>query len=123
MKKPKSQTYWRNKCDALARERCLERAGHRCEAEGAMGLKCGTKLDWAHLKSRRFALLRHDPKNSMILCSTHHRYFHDHPDRFYNFVDSVDGARWPYLNERLRQIGTVKTNYKLIYEGLTEMEW
>lgn len=120
-RKPKPSTL-KNKCDKLAQKRCV--SIERCEACEFVGPKvpaCNGCLQWCHLKSRRFAILRHDPKNAVCMCAAHHRYFTDHPDLFRDFINQLDPERWDYLNERLRE--NVKVDYGVLLTALQiEME-
>jgi hypothetical protein len=114
-KSGKDNQKWKNKCDILAQKICV--SGGTCSAQG-YGFDCSTQLQWAHLKSRRFAVIRHDPKNSTCLCAAHHRFFTDHPDLWRDFIEEMFPGRWAYLNERLRE--NVKVDYQLLHVALSE---
>jgi 5-methylcytosine-specific restriction endonuclease McrA len=61
--------------DALCREVVFLRDGGKCR-------KCGRSdglMDWAHVYSRRFRVTRWLPANSMVLCRTHHLWWHQSP--------------------------------------------
>ena len=64
---------------------------------------CAGRLEWAHLKSRgpAYYSIRHDPENSVCLCSAHHRLFHAEPDAFVRFIEAVHPGRWDRLVEKL----------------------
>jgi hypothetical protein len=53
------------------------------------------------------------------MCATHHRFFTDHPDCFHDFIESLYPGRWQSLNEKLCE--DIKVKYKLVYEGLKEI--
>ena len=113
------QAFYKNKCDALAQKRCVS-LGYceACEYGHPKAPDCKGLLSWCHLKSRRFAILRHDPKNSVCMCAAHHRFFTDHPDLFRDFIEEKFPGRWAYLNVRLQE--NVKVNYYLLYLALVE---
>lgn len=77
---------------------------------------CSPQLQWAHIKSRRFRIIRHDPQNSLCLCAAHHRWGHDHPDLFVKRVEELFPGRLDYLNKRM--IDVEKIDYKSLYEEL-----
>lgn len=70
----------------------------------ALSAPCAGRLEWAHLKSRgpAYYSIRHDPENSVCLCSAHHRLFHAEPDAFVRFIEAVHPGRWDRLGEKLR---------------------
>lgn len=59
--------------DDLCREVVFLRDGNRCRRCGREG-----RLDWAHVYSRRYQSLRHDPMNSLVLCRDCHMNFWHH---------------------------------------------
>jgi hypothetical protein len=67
----------------------IVRSRGRCE-------KCGnsdySKLQCAHIVSRRFANTRCDEDNAFCLCAGCHMYFTDHPVDFGDFVNDRIGA-------------------------------
>ena len=65
---------------AAVRETTLRRAGFRCQAPGAFGLRCAGDLDVHETYPRGANPGSHlDPVVTMALCRTHHRYVTDHP--------------------------------------------
>jgi hypothetical protein len=42
---------------------------------------------WAHIKSRRYLSTRWLPTNAFSLCNSCHRWAHDHPDSFTQWID------------------------------------
>lgn len=65
---------------AAVRERTLSRAGFRCEAPGAFGIRCHGVLDVHETYPRGPNPGSHlDPTATMVLCRAHHRYVTDHP--------------------------------------------
>jgi hypothetical protein len=66
--------------DAACRAVVAQRDGGRC-------VKCGgvSHLQWAHCISRRYKVLRWNPKNSMLLCAGCHLAWHGKP---------VESALW-----------------------------
>lgn len=62
------------------RERALSRAGFRCQAPGAFGLRCYGRLEVHETFPRGPNPGSHlDDSVTMVLCHTHHRYVTDHP--------------------------------------------
>lgn len=69
----------RDERDAV-RETTLRRAGFRCQAPGAFGLRCGGRLDVHETFPRGPNPGSHlDATVTMALCRTHHTYVTDHP--------------------------------------------
>lgn len=69
----------REQRDAV-RETTLRRAGFRCQAPGAFGLRCGGSLDVHEVFTRGTCPGSHlDDSATMALCRTHHRYVTDNP--------------------------------------------
>lgn len=61
--------------DRACRAFVFNRDDNRCR-------KCGRrdgKLDWAHIYSRRYRTVRHDPMNSLVLCAGCHLWQHANP--------------------------------------------
>lgn len=117
-KKKTGQQTWKNKCDALAGELC--RSYGECQAWKYHGVKCSQTLQWCHIKSRRFACIRHDERNCVCMCATHHRFYTDHPDLFCEFVQERDPGVFDYLNSRLQS--KEKTDYELVYLRLANIK-
>lgn len=40
---------------------------------------CRGPLQWAHVHSRRYHAIRHDPRNAVVLCAGHHAYYTHRP--------------------------------------------
>ena len=70
----------RDERDAV-REVTLRRAGFRCQAPGAFGLRCDSGALEVHETFPRGANpgSHLDSTVTMALCRTHHRYVTDHP--------------------------------------------
>lgn len=69
---------WTQKLDRLAGD--IVRSRGVCEAKGYNHLECDTyPLQWCHGTSRRYLMLRWEPRNAWCMCRTHHGYFGDHP--------------------------------------------
>lgn len=117
LKKKSKKMVAMSKLDNAARELCYRRG--KCELEGYWGLECSKKMDWAHLKSRRYPSLRWNEKNAMLLCASHHFASHNHPDLFTQAVEELYPGRWDYLNNVLKTV--TKVDRALIYAGLKEM--
>lgn len=93
------------KADKLAGQDCRDRG--YCESHewikkhGLKKHKCSARLEWAHIKTRGYCSIRHDPKNCVCLCNICHRYFTHNADEFVRFINWLDEDRWWYLNEQL----------------------
>jgi 5-methylcytosine-specific restriction endonuclease McrA len=79
------------KLDALARQRCFDRDQHMC-------VRCGkSKVEWAHVISRRHLITRWELDNALSLCFTCHAFWHSYP--------SLSGPwfakKWPDRHERI----------------------
>lgn len=74
----------KNKCDKLFSE--LIRSIGLCERCGKSGNV--VQLQTAHIYSRRYLNLRHDPLNALCLCASCHHWAHDNPILFTKFVES-----------------------------------
>jgi 5-methylcytosine-specific restriction endonuclease McrA len=59
--------------DALARERCFERDGHKC-------VRCGSdKVQWCHIIGRRHKSTRWELDNVLSMDAGCHRWWHEYP--------------------------------------------
>lgn len=85
-----------NKLDKISGAKC--RSLGYCE-------KCGSTswLQWCHIKSRKFQIIRWNPINHLCLCAKCHRWGHDEPDAFTRWIieyrgqgdlDELDRLRW-----------------------------
>jgi 5-methylcytosine-specific restriction endonuclease McrA len=82
------------KLDALAREACFERDGHKC-------VRClNRKVQWAHVISRRHLSTRWELDNALSLCYTCHAWWHSYP--------SLSGPwfakNWPERQEHILKL-------------------
>ena len=65
---------------AEVRETTLRRAGFRCQAPGAFGIRCGGPLDCHEVYTRGTTPGSHlDDSVTLALCRRHHDYVTDHP--------------------------------------------
>ena len=84
----------RDALDAIFSE-CIRAARNCCEAHGEEmyqgNTKCSGGLECAHIHSRRYQIVRHDPTNVLSLCSAHHRWYTDHPVFFSEFCERYLG--------------------------------
>lgn len=115
---PKS-TYWRKRADVLWSKLIRWMWGGRCAICGEAG------RDSHHLISRRIVSIRHDPRNGMYLCPSHHRlnpYFSAEggPIAFADWLEQ----NFPKIHDwilRTRPIIGKKPNYKEIHDKLAEV--
>lgn len=92
-KKVKKSTL-RNKADLLFSQAI--RSPGLCFSAG-MYIKCGGSLQCAHIISRGTTSLRFDPMNAIPLCMGHHRWFHQHPFEFVEFVKQAFPKQYKYV--------------------------
>lgn len=92
-----------------------------CKKDGiCLACHCGVeggsdgRLEWAHLKSRGEACIRHEPSNAVPLCHAHHFRFTKHPDEWYEFIERVFPGRWAHLRDMVRN--HKETNTKTDYQ-------
>lgn len=129
--KPKAQDRGKRliaKADALAREHCKRNGVCMAQGwsdQGRQPIQCFGRLEWAHLKSRgpKYYSIRHDPENCVCLCSAHHRHFHNEPDQFYRFIESIFPGRWDELNRRLIERSKSKCPPRLVDVYQQWIEW
>lgn len=78
--------------DALCRRIVMDRDGHRCQ-------KCGSpdRVQWCHVRSRRYHSTRWSPENSLALCSGCHLWMHGNPTAFTNWFQPEYPDRAQYL--------------------------
>ena len=75
--------------DRLFSQYIRRKAGYACE-------KCGrrdSKLECAHVYSRRYKATRWEPDNAMCLCFTCHRYYTEHPHQWTEYTENKLGKR------------------------------
>jgi hypothetical protein len=63
--------------DKLAREIVMDRDFTGCRARRTS--RCKGPDQWAHVHSRSYKAIRHDPRNAVVLCAAHHAYFTHRP--------------------------------------------
>ncbi len=83
--------------------------------------ECKGRLEWVHIKTRKFLCLRWDFFNNLTLCSKQHFYFHDHPDLFIQWIIVHFPGRIEYLNKKLAEIKPIKkSDLEELYEAKKE---
>jgi hypothetical protein len=92
--------YWRNKADDLWRQMIFEIEGHKCAVCGAT-----EHLNAHHLIPRTFLYFRHDLRNGILLCPSHHKYgnvlsAHKNPIRFVLWFMKNRPPQWSWLSEQ-----------------------
>jgi hypothetical protein len=82
---------------------------------------CKGRLEWVHIKTRKYLLLRWDFFNNLTLCSERHFYFHNNPDEFIHWLDKHFEGRTEYLNKKLAEIRPMKKHeLETLYENKKE---
>jgi len=100
----------RNKCDKLWSELIRQRNGGRCEVCGKPG------NNPHHVISRRNLTLRHDLRNGVLLCPSHHTFSskesaHLDPIFFMRWFEVNRREDYNYLCEKREEV-----SYKVDYE-------
>jgi len=83
-KRKKSVSQLKRKADILFSKWIRQR--NVCEAKWQAGYRCSSQLQCAHIFTRARNATRYDKLNALSLCSGHHRYFHQYPIEFTQFV-------------------------------------
>lgn len=83
-------------------------------------IKCGTLdyLQCAHLYSRSYKQIRHNPDNAVALCRGDHVYFTHHPIEWTDFIESKFPGRWRALRKKALDYHK-KIDYKEIILNLS----
>lgn len=88
-----------------------------CMAEGKIWSKCGGALQCAHIETRTNRNLRYDPMNVLTLCMGHHRYFHQHPLDFIEFLLTFYENKYDFvMNHKAEIVKLTADDYKKIIE-------
>lgn len=74
------------KSDKLFREYLLKLRGERCEYCGRVG-----KVEVSHFHGRRHENTRFSEKNCSLICNYHHRYFHENPSIYTEWMQKKLG--------------------------------
>ena len=85
-KKPRQRTISAMKNEATSLHSQLVRSRGVCENCGNAWRTTGSKLECAHIVSRRFAATRTDETNAFCLCTRCHMHFTEWPLEFRDFV-------------------------------------
>ena len=76
----------------------------------------GKRLEWAHLYSRRYKLIRHDPLNALTLCIGCHYWQTNNPLEGEDFfIERIGEAAWLDLRRRAR--ADRKPDYDAVIRG------
>lgn len=96
------------KAEATRLHSQIVRARGRCENCGDDWRATGSKLECAHIVSRRYSRTRTDLDNAFCLCSRCHMRFTEWPLEFAEFVTAKIGeAKYRALVEKAHGIGKV----------------
>lgn len=104
------------KCDDLWGK--IVRSNGYCERCGRS--KAEVQIQAAHIISRRFSNTRVLIDNGVALCAADHRYFHDHPVRFGEWIIDRIGIDKYNALERTAEL-TTKVDWELEFEKLKEL--
>lgn len=77
-------------------------------------------LQWAHIISRRYLMIRADPQNSVVLCAGCHVFFTHRPVEWNDWVESKFPGRLDYLKSLIRK--GYKPDYETVISEL-EKQW
>ena len=96
----------RDALDAIFSD-CIRAAANGCEAHNEPmhqgNMQCSGSLECAHIHSRRYQIVRHDPLNVVSLCGAHHRWYTDHPVYFTEWLRRYKGQdHLDILTEKLQ---------------------
>ena len=69
-----------------------------CQAQG-LHLKCSTTLQNAHIVTRGNMTLRYNPANCLVLCSSHHFWFHRYPLEFVEMILDKYPEKYKYVQK------------------------
>ena len=83
--------------------------------------RCAGRIEWCHIKSRKYLSLRWNPLNAFTLCSGAHFWFHNNPDLYARWIDK----HYPGRIDEVNRLMTLNTQYKdwmleELYEKLKE---
>ena len=109
-----SQSYWKLKCDIEFSK--LIRSRGTCEMAGWKLKSCSSQLQCAHIISRKYGITRFDPRNCLALCWAHHRFCHEEPLLFTEWLEENRVEDLIYLRKRRMEVE--KISYKELYEKL-----
>ena len=83
--------------------------------------KCKGRMEWCHIKSRKYLCVRWDFFNNLTLCSSAHFFFTANPDAFIHWLDKHFPGRTEYLNKKLTEIKPIKkSDLEILYENKKE---
>lgn len=88
----------------------LDKQWQESVCKGKSCAVCGSRsgLSGHHIiyKSQCHGLLRHlrhDVRNGVALCIEHHRWAHEHPASFENWIELCQCGQWSWLQEQKRR--------------------
>jgi len=87
--KQKTQKYWIDKMDNIARNVCRSRG--KCENPHCKFQSLNYVLQWAHVVSRSYHATRWDADNCLCLCSGCHKYYTDRPVEWEFLIEDMFG--------------------------------
>jgi hypothetical protein len=81
---------------------------------------CAGRIEWCHIKSRKYLSVRWLPINAFSLCSGRHFYFTNNPDEFTRWIDMNYPGRLEELQKLfITNVGTLKSWwFESLYEKL-----
>lgn len=91
-----------------------------CQAESRVKTKCGGALQCCHITTRSNLRLRYSTMNCVCLCMGHHRYFHQHPLEFIEFLATYYPEKLDYVQKHRYEICKMTViDYQEIIKALT----
>jgi hypothetical protein len=94
------------------------RRGGKCEHCGRTTMR----LECAHINSRRFLVTRYEPINAVCLCSACHRWGHDRPPLFTEWLKEYLGEAIYDELKLTANTKVVKLDYKQIQHDIKTLE-
>ena len=102
-KKKRRPTNWMHQADTAFSKWVRARDGHRCQAQGAVGIECKGHLQCCHIMGRGELVIRTDEDNAIAMCQAHHVFFGVRDAQWQNFIEDKYPGRRTLLRARVRE--------------------
>jgi len=76
----------------------------RCEFMGKDTISCSKQLQCAHIIGRGRKVIRWDLQNALCICSGHHVYYTNNPERWRNMLMNFYPERLAYLEVQAEKV-------------------